>query len=207
MLSNGNHQAFAKRVDTFFEKDLYYAGNEPSFQTPVIYHYANQPTRSVDRVRQIVYRNFNTTNSGLPGNDDNGAMATLLMFHLLGLYPVPSTREFLIVSPFVPSYTLDNSLFGTVTVTARNFDPSSLQEKIPDGARAYVRSVSINGKPQSSRCHISFDDLFPAAADVKPVKKHTEIILEMATKDQASDCGPNKYDTPSSLSTGGFDKF
>lgn len=33
LLSDGDSQAFAKRVDTFFEKNLYYAGNEPSFQT------------------------------------------------------------------------------------------------------------------------------------------------------------------------------
>lgn len=30
----------------------YYAGNEPSFQTPIGYHYVNQPHKSVDRIRQ-----------------------------------------------------------------------------------------------------------------------------------------------------------
>lgn len=64
----------------------FYAGNEPSFQTPTIYHYANQPARSADRVREVVYQNFNTTPAGLPGNDENAAMATLLAFHLVGLY-------------------------------------------------------------------------------------------------------------------------
>lgn len=166
------------------------------------------PARSVDRVREIVYENFNTTNAGLPGNDDNGAMATLLLFHLLGLYPVPSTREFLIVSPFVPSYTLTNSVFGTVTVTAKNFDPSSLTQKIPSGARAYVKSVSINGKTQPSRCKIEFDDLFPAAAAKgKSAQAHTDIVFEMATKKEVSNCGPAATDLPSSMSTGGFDKF
>ena len=36
----------------------YNAGNEPSFQTPIGYHYANQPTKSVDRVRDVVFSNF-----------------------------------------------------------------------------------------------------------------------------------------------------
>lgn len=87
-------------------------------------------------------------------NDDNGAMATLLLFHLLGIYPVPGSSEYLIVSPFLPSYTLNNSELGKLTVTAKNFDNSTLAEKIPSGARAYVNSVSINGVKQSSRCKI-----------------------------------------------------
>jgi putative alpha-1,2-mannosidase len=36
----------------------YGAGNEPSFQTPIGYHYADQPARSVDRVRDVVFSNF-----------------------------------------------------------------------------------------------------------------------------------------------------
>jgi hypothetical protein len=41
---------------------------------------------------------------------------------------VPSTREFLIVSPFVPQYTIFNELLGSFTVTAANFDERSLGE-------------------------------------------------------------------------------
>ena len=56
-------------------------------QTPIGYHYANQPTKSVDQVREVVFDNFGPDPAGLPGNDDQGAMATLLIFHLLGFYP------------------------------------------------------------------------------------------------------------------------
>jgi putative alpha-1,2-mannosidase len=201
LLSKGNKKEFVKRVDKFFDAGLFYSGNEPSFQAPVIYHYANEPTMSVDRVRHLVFQDFNTTKSGLPGNDDNGAMATLLLLHLFGLYPIPSTREFLIVSPFLPSYTLTNSLLGTVTVTAQNFDKRSLEKVIPRGARAYVKSVSINGVKQSSRCKIQFEQLYPGD------QNHTDIILEMATKDQVTNCGSSDADLPSSMSTGGFDSF
>lgn len=72
LLSKGNKTQFIKRVDKFFDAGLFYSGNEPSFQAPVLYHYANDPARSVDRVRELVFRDFNTTNAGLPGNDDNG---------------------------------------------------------------------------------------------------------------------------------------
>lgn len=207
LLSNGDNTKFIKRLETFFERNLYYSGNEPSFQTPIAYHYANSPTHSVERIRKIVYTDFNTTNAGLPGNDDNAAMATLLTFHLLGLYPVPSTREFIITSPFVSHYTLTNTLFGSVSITAKNFDKSTLNKNIPNDARAYVKSVTINGKQQSSRCKITFDDLYPAALTPNAAPQYVDIIFEMATKDQVTDCGPSPNDLPSSLSTGGFDKF
>lgn len=129
------------------------------------------------------------------------AMATLLLFHLFGLYPVPSTREFLIVSPFLPSYTLTNSQLGTLTVTAKSFDKRSLKKDIPSDARAYVKSVSINGIKQSSRCKIMFEQLFPGG------QKHTDIVLEMTIKNQVTDCGSSDQDLPSSLSTGGFNHF
>lgn len=52
-----------KRLDHFFNEGYYLAGNEPSFQTPIGYHYANQPTLSVDRVREVVFENFDISGS------------------------------------------------------------------------------------------------------------------------------------------------
>ena len=49
---------FVSRLDHFFDAGYYLAGNEPSFQTPIGYHYANHPTKSVDRVREVVFTNF-----------------------------------------------------------------------------------------------------------------------------------------------------
>lgn len=45
-----------KRLDHFFDAGYYLAGNEPSFQTPLEYHYAGLPGKSVDRVRQGMFR-------------------------------------------------------------------------------------------------------------------------------------------------------
>ncbi len=54
---------FVKRLDHFFDAGYYLAGNEPSFQTPIGYHYANRPTKSVDRVREVVFTNFDISTS------------------------------------------------------------------------------------------------------------------------------------------------
>ncbi|KAL5507032.1 hypothetical protein ACEPAH_6488 [Sanghuangporus vaninii] len=190
----GGNDTFVERLDHFFDAGYYLAGNEPSFQTPVGYHYANRPTKSVDRVRDVVFSNFDITPAGLPGNDDQAAMATLLIFHLLGLYPVPSTSQLLILSPFTPKYTIYNSFMNSsTTVTVHNFDAQSIQREIPSGVAAYVQNVTINGVPTASRCHFDFYDTFRLGGEI-------EITLT-SEKDDVDDCAGS---VPDSLSAGGF---
>ncbi|KAH0589526.1 hypothetical protein H2248_005263 [Termitomyces sp. 'cryptogamus'] len=111
---------------------------------PIRYHYANHPALSVDRVREIVFKNFDITPAGLPGNDDQAAMASLLAFHLLGLYPVPSTTEFIVLSPFIPKYTIHNSFLNvSTTVTTLNTTPSPCRKALRLAQlRAYRMSPS-----------------------------------------------------------------
>ncbi|MBW0482570.1 hypothetical protein O181_022285 [Austropuccinia psidii MF-1] len=190
----GGIETFLKRLDHFFDQGYYLAGNEPSFQTPIQYHYAGKPARSVDRVREIVRSNFNTELSGIPGNDDQAAMATLLIFHLLGLYPVPSTTQYLILSPWVARYTIHNPFLGiSTTVKTTHFSKASLKHPIPAGTPAYVREVQWNGKKLASRCFLDFRQVFRVGGEL-------EIILT-ADKNEAEGCdGP----LPDSVSTGGF---
>ncbi|KIJ05814.1 glycoside hydrolase family 92 protein [Paxillus involutus ATCC 200175] len=232
----GGNETFLERLDHFFDGGYYLSGNEPSFQTPIGYHYANQPARSVDRIRSVVLDNFSISEpvgvrlpaldhtdhfrdpdvAGLPGNDDQAAMASLLTFHLLGLYPgkrpssvssqllhyslrytpttVPSSTHYLIISPFVPKYTIHNSyLNASTTVTVKNYDPKSVAYPIPKGVAAYVKSVTINGKFAASRCYIDFYDTFRSGAEIE--------IEVTSDKDEANSCGGP---VPESLSTGGF---
>ncbi|KAM5540286.1 hypothetical protein V8D89_006105 [Ganoderma adspersum] len=190
----GGNDTFVSRLDHFFDAGYYLAGNEPSFQTPIGYHYANHPTKSVDRVREVVFTNFDITPAGLPGNDDQAAMATLLSFHLLGFYPVPSTSQFLVLSPFIPKYTIHNSYLNvSTTVTVNGFDARSVQQTIPTGARAYVKSVTFNGVVSPNRCHFDFYDVFRVGGDL--------VIEVTADKASVDSCGQG---LPESVSTGGF---
>ncbi|KII92737.1 glycoside hydrolase family 92 protein [Plicaturopsis crispa FD-325 SS-3] len=192
----GGNATFVKRLDHFFDASVnagyYLAGNEPSFQTPIGYHYANQPSKSVDRVRDVVFTNFDITPAGLPGNDDQAAMGSLLSWHLLGLYPVPSTTEILVLSPFIPKYTIHNSYLNiSTTVNAINYDAKSVQKTIPDGTPAYVQNVTINGVATNSTCHFDFYDVFRVGGEVN-------ITL---TADKTIGCVGG---VPESLSEGGF---
>ncbi|KAL9939006.1 hypothetical protein V8E36_001819 [Tilletia maclaganii] len=201
-LTSSSTDEFVRRLDDFFEGSggsLYNVGNEPSFVTPQMYHYVSRPSNSIRRVRKVVAENFNSHQ--LPGNDDNAAMATLLNFWLLGFFPIPSTKELLILSPFMPEYTIRNPLLGNVHVVAAGFDRRSVAETIPKGVKAFVKSITINGKPHSSRCRINWDELFP-----KHAGKTNEVVLTLTDDgDAVNNCGPGgAADLPSSLSTSGW---
>ncbi|KAH9821224.1 glycoside hydrolase family 92 protein [Melampsora americana] len=191
---HGGNETFVRRLDHFFDEGYYLAGNEPSFQTPVGYHYAGQPANSVSRIRSVVRDNFNPGAGGIPGNDDQAAMATLLLFHLLGLYPVPSTTQYLVLSPWVPQYTLHNPYLNvSTTVRVTGYDKKSLVYPIPKGVSAYVQEVKFNGKTTASRCFVDFHEVFALGGEL-------EIILT-SDREAAQGCnGP----LPDSLSTGGF---
>ncbi|KAF7313852.1 hypothetical protein HMN09_00542700 [Mycena chlorophos] len=192
----GGPETFISRLDYYFAHGLFLAGNEPGFNNPWMTHYANRPDLSALRVRSIVYENFNTGFSGIPGNDDSGAMAALLIFHLLGLYPVVATKQLLIGAPFLSGYSIYNDFLGTTTTfKVLNFDKRTLQETPPAGSNIYVKSVTINGTPSKSLCWIDWDDVVGGGT----------IEIEMfndAGAAAAAGCLPGGL--PDSLGTGGF---
>ncbi|EJD44905.1 hypothetical protein AURDEDRAFT_88026 [Auricularia subglabra TFB-10046 SS5] len=191
----GGADTYISRIDRYFSKGYFLAGNEPSFEMPWMYHYVARPDLSAKRVRNIVYSNFGTGTNGLPGNDDSGAMASLLVFHMLGLYPVPASTQLLLGSPFVSSYTLNNRFLGTsTTVRVDAFDPATLSKAPPEGSRLYVKSVTVNGKAAESICFIEFGTLLGGG----------EIVIEVdgdaAAAKERGCVGP----VPDSLEEGGF---
>ncbi|KAK8079276.1 glycoside hydrolase family 92 protein [Apiospora phragmitis] len=184
------NDTFAKRLHHFFDAGYYLPGNEPSFQTPTLFHHIGRPADSVRQVRRIVHDHFSLDRGGLPGNDDNAAMASLLVWHLLGLYPVPASGELLILSPFVPGYAIRNELLGDVAVRVTGFDPRTLETReVPPGGRAFVESLKLDGVAVG-RCRVDFAQLF-AARDVEFVMTDVERL----------GCDGQE---PSSVSTGGF---
>ncbi len=95
----GGKEAFEARLDTFFAHKYYNVANEPSFLTPLLYHWVGKPEKSRALVRRIIEENFNDTPNGLPGNDDGGAMSSWLACHLLGMYPLAGTSEWVKYEP------------------------------------------------------------------------------------------------------------
>ncbi|CCO27730.1 hypothetical protein BN14_01717 [Rhizoctonia solani AG-1 IB] len=96
----GGPAAFERRLDASFIEGfsagagpantagtaLFNPGNEPSFQTPFLYNYINgKQHKTVEKTRYIVNKYYSLARSGIPGNQDAGAMATWLLWNLLGL--------------------------------------------------------------------------------------------------------------------------
>ena len=134
--ASGGPEAFAKRLTTFFDLNLYNVNNEPSFLSPCLYHWLGRPDKSSDAVRKIIAENFSDGTWGLPGNDDSGAMSSWLAFHMMGLYPNAGQDYYLIHSPLLESSTfhLDNG--KDFTIRAENF---------LDG-NPYIISAKLNGQ-------------------------------------------------------------
>jgi putative alpha-1,2-mannosidase len=132
----GGTEAFKKRLDTFFINRYYNVGNEPSFLSPVLYHWIGMPSYSSDRIRTIIEKHFTPSRNGLPGNDDSGAMSSWLAFQMLGLFPNAGQSYYLINSPMLAQSTLHLSNGKTFTIVAKNL---SAQNK-------YIQSAKLNNK-------------------------------------------------------------
>jgi predicted alpha-1,2-mannosidase len=109
-------------------------GNEPSFATPWIYNWTSRPDRTQKIVRQIVNQQYTTAASGLPGNDDEGAMSGWFVWAALGLYPEV---------PAVPGFTLTGPLFQHALIKLGNGNTLTIDADNPDFT--YVKSATLNG--------------------------------------------------------------
>ena len=158
----GGPQAFEKRLDTFFDSGFFNVNNEPSFLSPLLYHWIGKPYRSSDRVREIIARHFNDSAKGLPGNDDSGAMSSWLAFHILGLYPNAGTDIYLIHTPLVESSVIKLGNGKDLKIIAENFGENN----------PHVTEIELNGR--------TLPDHFISHADIMG---GGELILKMGKVD------------------------
>ncbi|CAE6504740.1 unnamed protein product [Rhizoctonia solani] len=167
---------------------LFNPGNEPSFQTPFLYNYINgKQYKTVEKTRYIVDKYYSLARSGIPGNQDAGAMATWLLWNLLGLYPVTSQPVYLLSAPF----------FKAVDVRIGTMDPTSASYKSKTYLKiratgfgvnnTYVQGIKINGK-SINRSFIWHDEIINGGT----------LEFTMGPEVVAWDSG----DLPPSLSTG-----
>jgi putative alpha-1,2-mannosidase len=134
---SGGKEAFKKRLDILFDKSFYNVGNEPSFLSPNLYHWIGRPDLSNQRIQTIINTNFNSSYSGIPGNDDSGAMSSWLAFHMMGIYPNAGQSYYLINAPHFKKTVIHQENGKDFVITAKN-----LSEK-----NRHIRSITLNGIP------------------------------------------------------------
>ncbi|MEV4348740.1 GH92 family glycosyl hydrolase [Actinoplanes sp. NPDC049596] len=98
-----------------------YLSNQPAFSTPWVYNWLQAPAKGADVLHRAVTEMYDTTPSGLPGNDDQGSLSAWYVFANLGVYPaIYGTGDLVISAPMFPSITIDpvGSLLRTIRITA-----------------------------------------------------------------------------------------
>lgn len=178
----GGPTQFTRRLDYLHDQGITYIGNEPAFLTVFQYHYANRPGKSTARAHYYIPRYFNPTPTGLPGNDDSGAMGSFVAMTMMGLFPNPGQNVYLITAPFFETVQITSPLTGkTATVKTVNFDPTY--------QNIYVQSATLNGQPYT-KSYVGHEFF----------TEGMELVLVLGRNE--SDWGTGVGDAPPSLSTG-----
>lgn len=172
----GGRDPFVQRLDAFFTgKGRYDVGNEPGFLSPYLYIWVGRQDKTSDRVQEIIARSYHTGRSGLPGNDDSGAMSSWYVFGAMGVFPNAGQDVYLIGHPSFPEVTLHLAQGKTFTIEAQHLST----------ANAYVVAATLNGKPLD-RAWFRHEDIMEGG----------RLVLTMAAKPGTWPSG----DVPPSLS-------
>ena len=146
----GGEETFMRRLNLFFERKRYNVANEPSFLTPCLYHWLGRPDLTSDRVRQIISDNYNDSPTGLPGNDDSGAMSSWLVFHMMGLYPNAGQDYYLLHAPLLKAYTMQlcngNIIHATVKGKGTHYEKVTFNGKELKDARISHQQLMTGGE-------------------------------------------------------------
>lgn len=144
----GGNTKVVSRLDTFFSKlndgptsPYAFMGNEPSFEVPWEYDFAQAPAHTQNVIRQIQMQLFKNATGGLPGNDDGGAMSSWYIFSAIGLYPeITGVGGFVIGSP----------LFTSVKVQLAGGQTLQINAPGASDISPYVQALSLNGNATTS---------------------------------------------------------
>ncbi|OCL03343.1 glycoside hydrolase family 92 protein [Glonium stellatum] len=180
--SLGGPESFISRLDYFHTSGLADIGNEPVFLTIFEYHYAGRPALSALRAHSYIPSSFNDTTTGLPGNDDSGAMGSFTAFVMMGLFPNPGQNVYFIISPFFEAVSVTHPETNkTATIKNLNFDNTY--------KNIYIQNATLNGKSYTKSWigHEFFTQ---------------GMTLELTLGGTESSWGTAERDIPPSMSTG-----
>jgi predicted alpha-1,2-mannosidase len=135
---SGGKEQFVNKLDAFFAVPKRYdVGNEPGFLNPYLYNWAGRPDKTADNVREIIAASYHAGPSGLPGNDDSGAMSSWFVFGQLGIFPNAGQDVYLIGSPAFAQSTLQLAGGRDFVIEAKNVSADN----------KYVIAATLNQKP------------------------------------------------------------
>ncbi|MGO8760086.1 MAG: GH92 family glycosyl hydrolase [Terracidiphilus sp.] len=135
----GGNQMFVRRLDNFFYREHFDVTNEPGFLIPVLYNWAGRPDHTAEVITEVLEKAFTDQRTGLPGNDDSGAMSSWFIFHSLGFYPDAGQDFYLIGTPSFPEAAIVLGNGKTLRIVAHNMDREHINR--------FIQSARLNGRP------------------------------------------------------------
>jgi predicted alpha-1,2-mannosidase len=135
----GGDKTFVQRLDWIFLRQHFDVTNEPGFLLPVLYNWALRPDKTADVMNAELEKWFTARRSGIPGNDDSGAMSSWFLFNSIGFYPNAGQPIYLIGTPSYPDVTMSVGGGKSLHIIARNLDAQYLNR--------YIQSATLNGQP------------------------------------------------------------
>ena len=145
----GGKEELTVFLDTLFERNIYYVGDEFAMHAPYMYNFCDKPWLTQKRVHHIVEKYYKNAPSGMPGNDDCGQLSSWYLFSAMGFYPVcPGKSLYQLTSPSLPEVMIHLENGNTFTVKTRNFGPQNY----------YIKSAELNGR-KLSRPEIDHADI------------------------------------------------
>jgi predicted alpha-1,2-mannosidase len=183
----GGKDVLEKQLDTLFvakaetsgrdQADItgligqYAHGNEPSHHMAYLYNFVNKPSKTQEKVHQILTTLYHNAPDGISGNEDCGQMSAWYILSSLGFYSVtPGSNQYIIGTPLFPKATINLERGKTFTVIAENISETN----------KYIASATLNG--------VGFDKSYLNHSDIinggSVVFKMTNSPSDWGTKDE-----------------------
>lgn len=177
----GTYGMVIHEIKEMVEADMgqYAHGNQPVQHVPYLYNYARQPWKTQKRVRSVMSNLYDASETGFPGDEDQGGLSSWYVLSALGIYSVcPGTDQYVIGSPLFQKATLHLENGNEFIIEAKNNSPENV----------YIESATLNGVSWS-RNWISYDDIMNGG------------VLQFQMSDQPNyERGTGEEDLPFSLS-------
>ena len=162
----GGKEVLASRLDSLFTMDSslegetvsgdisgligqYAHGNEPGHHTIYMYNEVGQPHKTQKYVNEVLTTLYDTTPTGICGNEDTGQMSAWYVFSSLGFYPLdPVSGRYELGAPLFDRAVINLSSGRQFVITAENLSDKNI----------YVEKVWLNDR-SLDRTYITFDEL------------------------------------------------
>jgi predicted alpha-1,2-mannosidase len=128
----GGREAMVAFLDRLFDKGKFEMGNEPAFLVPFAYTVAGRPDKTNTRIHEIIRSEWLPGRSGMPGQDDSGALSAWYFWVAMGIYPLAGQDFYFITVP--------QHLSASFEVDGKQFTIKRI------GNKPHIGKLVLNGK-------------------------------------------------------------